>query len=99
MRPFGKKEHIMERLLYMVQEQFEADLKALQDFSQVEGRPMFQRELSDDERLMRWLNPEIRAQIEAEIAKTEGLDAVLKYREDMNKLSLKMHRRLGLVEE
>lgn len=77
------RKHFWEEVVEAVTEQFKADLTMYLDYFQTDGRPLLQERLSPQDQLVRFLNPEMRTQIEAEIGNRFGLDAVTAYRRRM----------------
>ena len=78
--------HRQEIRLEMLKQSYEQRLQIMKDAASVNGRPMFHVQLTKEEQLQRWNDPLLRQMFEQDLLKSEGPEAVVKYRADMRKL-------------
>ena len=81
------QKHRDEKLVDMLVEAFEYDLVQMLKYATTDdGRLMFQKRLSSEEQLGRYLHIPTRVEVEAGLARTGGVKAVQQYRDRMDKL-------------
>lgn len=88
-----QKEHPAERLVRLAVEAAQSDIKRFTEYMTVTtGRPAFHKKLSDDERLDRFLVPEIREQLLSRMDDKEREE----YLQDMYHLLAQRSKKEGL---
>jgi hypothetical protein len=92
------KQHVAELFVEMVEEQFKADMEMLDEFSRVDGRPMFHAEVSGDEELAMYMEPHMRIKMLENKLRLDGSEEMDKYRRKMDERLMQYQARLRGVE-
>ncbi len=80
----AQKKHHLELLVDLLVEAIEEKVdRTVETLSMGDGRPIFGKLLSDQEKLNRWLMPELRSQMEQKVLQTEGNEGLAKYQNEM----------------
>lgn len=83
------KQQLYERVAEILVERYHTYVDLIIHQLSIEGRPAFNIELTEEELLARWANPEMQRQIIATILQDEGSSGVDKYIKHMNRLGEK----------
>jgi hypothetical protein len=79
------KEHKYERLVRRLQEWIEYTANEIQQSLMVDDRPMFFKELTEDQALVAWKEPRTRLMMLEGILKMKGPEAMQKFKAGMEK--------------
>jgi hypothetical protein len=82
----AKKEHQAEKFVRLLEERFQRDLAKLMEWGKVDGRPMFQQEMTDEQELVLWAQgPAGQVKLLEAVLKWNGPAAVQRKRAEMEK--------------
>lgn len=82
----AKKEHEAETFVRLLEEAFQRDLKELNEWAMIDGRPMFSVELSEAQEMVLWSQgPAAQVKLLENVLKWGGPKAVARKRAEMER--------------
>lgn len=84
------KEHQYERRVRMLRERIDANIERMKQWVEVDGRPMFFKQLSPREELKLYANPQTRMLLERDKIATEGQEAFILWKARMEQKMLSL---------
>jgi len=91
-----KKEHMAEKFVRLLEEQFQRDLETLNEWWRIDGRPAFTTELSEQEELAWWMDMPRRVAMLEKIRAEKGYEEMMKFEAKMREKEGKYRGQMGV---
>ncbi len=79
----AKREHVYERRVRLLQERIDASIERMKDFLRTDGRPMFFQQLTQEEELKAYLDPNARIMLMRNKLLVDGPEKYYTWLQDM----------------